>query len=253
MAIVLLMTARGIPCIYYGTEQYLHNDTDGGNDPYNRPMMESWATDTPIYKDVHILSDLRRSNPAIALGSQWTKYVTPQVYCFSRRYRDSYAFVAMNQGEQVTLEKVVTDLPDGEYTCLLTRKQFHIKDGHVEQLTLKTKEIIVLSYIGQSVQEKTIVRVQVNGVQTQPGDTVVMLGDCPELGDWDITKACPLEYINANTWFGEVDFNESVGKAINYKYAIWRNNAVPIRENLVRRSWVLPEEGIVKWRDMWSQ
>ena len=38
-ALSFILTARGIPCIYYGTEQYLHNDTSGGTDPYNRPMM----------------------------------------------------------------------------------------------------------------------------------------------------------------------------------------------------------------------
>lgn len=29
-----LLTCRGIPIIYYGDEQYLHNDTNGGTDPY---------------------------------------------------------------------------------------------------------------------------------------------------------------------------------------------------------------------------
>ena len=48
------MTTRGIPCIYYGTEQYLHDDTEGGNDPYNRPMMEKWDTESPIYRDVRL-------------------------------------------------------------------------------------------------------------------------------------------------------------------------------------------------------
>src|SRR6476469_5530503 len=56
LAICLMMTTRGIPCIYYGTEQYLHDDTEGGNDPYNRPMMEKWDTDSPIYRDVRLLS-----------------------------------------------------------------------------------------------------------------------------------------------------------------------------------------------------
>ena len=135
LAIDLLSTVRGIPCVYYGTEQYLHNDTDGGNDPYNRPMMELWAIDTPIYRDIQILSHLRRSNPAVALGSQWTRYVTPQVYCFSRHYRDSHAFIAINQGEQMTIENVSTGLPDGDYICLLARRRFHIQDGHLNHST----------------------------------------------------------------------------------------------------------------------
>ncbi|MGB5899268.1 MAG: alpha-amylase family glycosyl hydrolase, partial [Geitlerinemataceae cyanobacterium] len=99
MAIVLIMTSRGIPCIFYGTEQYLHDDTNadgnpyGNNDPYNRPMMDKWDTDTAIYQDMRLLSGLRRLNPAVSMGSQWQKYLTPDVYCYVRRYRDSIVFV----------------------------------------------------------------------------------------------------------------------------------------------------------------
>lgn len=95
LAVVLLMTSRGIPCLFYGTEQYLHNDTNGdsnpygNNDPYNRPMMVNWDTNTPLYREIRLLSGLRRLNPAVSLGSQWQKYLTPDVYCYSRRYRDS--------------------------------------------------------------------------------------------------------------------------------------------------------------------
>jgi cyclomaltodextrin glucanotransferase len=56
VAIALIMTSRGIPCIYYGTEQYLHDDTNGGNDPYNRPMMENWDTETEIYRSIRRLT-----------------------------------------------------------------------------------------------------------------------------------------------------------------------------------------------------
>jgi cyclomaltodextrin glucanotransferase len=71
--------------------------------------------------------------------------------------------------------------------------------------------VLVLSVIGQKVQGQTVVRVQLNGVQTQPGQRVVIIGDCPELGNWDLAKALPPEYVNASTWFGEVAFNESAG------------------------------------------
>ena len=38
-ALILLFCLRGVPCIFYGTEQYLVNQTEGGGDPYNIPMM----------------------------------------------------------------------------------------------------------------------------------------------------------------------------------------------------------------------
>ncbi|HEY9872435.1 MAG TPA: alpha-amylase family glycosyl hydrolase, partial [Candidatus Obscuribacterales bacterium] len=129
VAIALIMTSRGIPCIYYGTEQYLHDDTNGGNDPYNRPMMVNWDTESILYRDIRLLSGLRRLNPAVAMGSQWQKYLTPDVYCYVRRYRDSLLFVAMNRGEAVKLEAVETELPNGEHTDVLTRRKFEVTDG----------------------------------------------------------------------------------------------------------------------------
>ncbi|MBD0339844.1 MAG: alpha-glucosidase C-terminal domain-containing protein [Microcoleus sp. Co-bin12] len=252
VAICLIMTTRGIPCIYYGTEQYLHDDTEGGNDPYNRPMMEKWDTDSPIYRDVRLLSGLRRLNPAISMGSQWQKYLTPDVYCYVRRYRDSVVFVALNRGNSVTLEEVDTELPDGEHTEVLSRRKFEVKDGKLYNLELGSREVMIFSRVGERVKGKTIVRAQLNNVQTQPGERIVVIGDCPELGNWDIGKGFPLEYINTNTWFGEIPFNESAGKLISYKYALLREGQSPLRENLVCRRWVLVSEGTVKWRDKWA-
>ncbi|MBD2776333.1 alpha-amylase family glycosyl hydrolase [Iningainema tapete] len=252
VAIAFIMTCRGIPCIYYGTEQYLHNDTNGGDDPYNRPMMEKWDTDAQIYRDIRLLSGLRRLNPAVSMGSHWQKYLTPDIYCYVRRYRDSVLFVAMNRGETVTLETVATDLPDGEHTDVLSRRKFEVKDGNLYNLELGTRDVIVLSHVGERVKAQTIVRAQLNNVQTQPGEIVAVIGDCPELGNWDISKAYRLEYINTNTWFGEIPFNESAGKLIAYKYVLLREGTSPLRENLVCRRWVIASEGTVKWRDKWA-
>jgi cyclomaltodextrin glucanotransferase len=252
IAIALIMTCRGIPCIYYGTEQYLHDDTNGGDDPYNRPMMSQWDTDTPLYRDIRLLSGLRRLNPAVSMGGQWQRYLTPNVYCYIRRYRDSVCFVAMNRGEASQVPEVMTDLPDGEHTCILTRRKFEVVDGKLINLELETRDVIVLSHVGERVKGQTIVRAQLNGVQTKLGERIAIIGDCPELGNWDIAKAYPLEYINTNTWFGEIPFDESAGKLINYKYVLLREGQSPLRENIVSRRWVIASEGTVKWRDTWS-
>lgn len=251
VAIALIMTCRGIPCIYYGTEQYLHDDTDGGDDPYNRPMMQSWDTDTEIYRNLRLLSGLRRLNPAVAMGGHWQMYATPDVYCYARKYRDSICFVALNRGEAATLEEVQTDLPDGEHTCILTRRKFEVVEGKIHDLQLEARDAIVISHVGERIKGQTIVRAQLNGVHTQPGETIVIVGDCPELGNWDISNAFPMEYINNSTWFAEIPFDESVGKLITYKYALWREGQSPLRENVVPRRWFVASEGTVKWRDTW--
>ena len=252
LAVILIMTSRGIPCLYYGTEQYLHNDTNGGDDPYNRPMMERWDTGTQIYQDLQLFSKLRRLNPAVSLGSQIQKYLTSEVYAYVRRYRDSRCFVALNKGVATTIDIPATDLEDGEYRCMLTHRQFDVSQGSLIGLQLAEKEAIVLSYIGERVKGQVIVRVQLNGIKTNPGETVVIIGDCPELGHWEISRAYALEYINANTWFGEIAFNETAGKPIAYKYALWREQQPALYENLVCRRWILANQGTIKWRDDWA-
>ncbi len=254
LAVDLILTSRGIPCIYYGTEQYLHNDTDGGNDPYNRPMMEQWGLDTPMAHDVRRLARLRRVNPAIQVGGQWPMLVSPDVYCYLRRYRDSRCLVVLNRGAAVTLPEVPADLPNGIHKCILSGTAVEVNDKKLVDLPLGPKQALVLSIIGARVTGQTVVRVQLNGVQTQPGQRVVISGDCSELGNWDLAQAVPLEFVNANTWFGEVAFNESAGRLVHYKYAVVpESGQVPHRrENCTARGRVVASEGLAKWRDSWE-
>lgn len=252
VAIALIMTCRGIPCIYYGTEQYLHDDTNGGDDPYNRPMMTNWDPESEVYRTIRLLSGLRRLNPAVAMGGHWQQYITPDVYCYARKYRDSVCFVALNRGVATTLPEVTTSLPDGEHTCILTRRKFEVVDGKIRDLHLEDRDALVLSHVGDRVKAQTIVRAQLNGVHTQPGETIAVTGDCPELGNWDISKAFPLEYVNSSTWFGEIPFDESAGSLITYKYVLLREGTSPLRENIVPRRWFVASEGTVKWRDTWA-
>jgi len=252
LAVILIMTCRGIPCITYGTEQYLHNNINGGELPYNRPMMVTWDRTTQLYQNLQLLSKLRRVNPAVSFGSHIAKYISPNVYCYLRRYRDSRCLVIMNKSEgQAILSLEHTDLQDGEYHCLITNRQFVVKDGKIQRLELSPKQAIILSYAGEHIQGKTVVRVQVNGIATKLGETVAVVGNCPELGSWNPSTAYQLEYVNQNTWFGEIPFNESAGKSILYKYILLRPNSTPMRENLVSRRWTLPEYGILKWCDSW--
>lgn len=80
---------------------------------------------------------------------------------------------------------------------------------------------------------------------------IAIVGVCPELDNWDISKAYPMEYINSNTWFAEIPFDESAGQLITYRYVMLREGQAPLRENIVPRRWVIANEGTVKWRDTW--
>jgi glycosidase len=67
VALALLLTMDGIPCLYYGTEQ----DFSGGNDPANREDMwhTGFATDGDTFKWVKQLIDLRKKQAPLRRGN----------------------------------------------------------------------------------------------------------------------------------------------------------------------------------------
>jgi glycosidase len=121
-ALAFILTSRGIPCIYYGTEQYLHNDTSGGSDPYNRPMMPGFSTTTTAYQLVNKLSTLRRNNPAVPYGSMGQRWINNDVYIYERRFFGSTVLVAINKNESssYSVTGLNTALPAGNYSDYLT-------------------------------------------------------------------------------------------------------------------------------------
>jgi glycosidase len=114
-ALAFILTNRGIPCIYYGTEQYLHDDTSGGGDPYNRPMMNSFSTSTTAYSLINQLSSLRKNNPAIAYGSMTQRWLNNDVYIYERKFFNNVVLVAINKNETTSysIGGLYTSLPAG--------------------------------------------------------------------------------------------------------------------------------------------
>ena len=74
LALTLLMTEQGVPCVYYGTEQGFA----GGNDPQNREDLwtTGYATDGALFKHTARLARLRRGYPALTKGDQKVVYST---------------------------------------------------------------------------------------------------------------------------------------------------------------------------------
>ncbi len=121
-ALAFTLTSRGIPCIYYGTEQYLHNDTNGGGDPYNRPMMPGFGTTTTAYQLISQLSTLRHNNPAVPYGSMGQRWINNDVYIFERKFFGSVALVAINKNDtsSYSISGLSTALPVGTYNDYLS-------------------------------------------------------------------------------------------------------------------------------------
>lgn len=121
-AAYLMMTCRGIPCLYYGTEQLLHNETRSewgiGADPYNRQMMSSFDTGGDFFGSIGRLAELRKRNPALGRGPQKTLFVNDECYIFSRTLGKNLVLTAVNKGSTQS-HMISVDLPDGLYESII--------------------------------------------------------------------------------------------------------------------------------------
>jgi glycosidase len=116
MALAVLLTSRGVPTIYYGTEQYLTGD----GDPNNRKKMNSFDTNTRAYGVIRDLSAIRQSNPALAYGDTEERWMNSDVYIYERQFGNNVVLVAINRGfGDYTITGLNTALPAGTYSDVL--------------------------------------------------------------------------------------------------------------------------------------
>jgi glycosidase len=111
VALAFLYTSRGIPCLYYGTEQAFN----GGNDPYDREDMfagqfkdsglagvDSFNLTHPLFQLVAKLNNFRRLYPALTLGTQVNQGNNPGgpgLFAYSRRLGTQEVFVVFNSAD----------------------------------------------------------------------------------------------------------------------------------------------------------
>jgi hypothetical protein len=155
-ALAFLLTCRGVPVIYYGTEQYLHNDTNHGNDPFNRPWMGSYDTTSTAYKLISKLAALRKSNAAVPYGTISQRWINNDVYIYERVFAGNVVLVAINKNDSsaTSISGLLTALPAGTYgdylSALLGGFSIKVKNGGgnnpVSDFSLPAHTVAVWSY-----------------------------------------------------------------------------------------------------------
>jgi cyclomaltodextrin glucanotransferase len=115
-ALNFYFTARGIPCVYYGTEA----EMPGGDEPDNRRFFGADAIkkseSDPVYAHLKKLNALRRASQALQKGRQSPLYAAHDQYAFRRDYGWQSAYVFLNKAGAPAA--VPADLPPGNYTEL---------------------------------------------------------------------------------------------------------------------------------------
>lgn len=149
-AIAALMTCRGIPNIYYGTEQYLSAADSGAGRIYMGAVSNfGETTATQLIKK---LSDLRQENDALAYGMTVVLYSSADVVVYSRQFYSKQVVVAINRqpDQSSTVPALATSLPNGTYADvlggLLYGESATVSGGNIQSFTLGGGEVCVWSY-----------------------------------------------------------------------------------------------------------
>lgn len=151
-ALAILMTSRGIPNIYYGTEQYVYGQD--GSENGGRVFMQtdtSFNTNTRAYRIIQKLSALRQQNDALAYGLTTILYSTADVLVFSRKFYDKEVVVAINRSpfNSYTIPALSTTLPAGTYSDVLTGEldggSSIVSSGLLQSFVLSQQEVNVWS------------------------------------------------------------------------------------------------------------
>lgn len=120
LAVVLLFTWPGVPCIYYGDEVGL----DGKNDPFCRKPFP-WQVekqDTALFALYQRMIALRKKSQALRHGGCQVLYAEDNVVVFVRVLNQQRVLVAINRGE--ACEVVLPASP------FLNAVQWQCKEGH---------------------------------------------------------------------------------------------------------------------------
>lgn len=124
-------TARGIPCIYYGTEVQMQ----GGNDPDNRRVLGRdgivRARGDRVFGQLKFLNALRKASPALQKGVQRKLLGERDVYAFRRDFEGDTAVVCLNKGA-LDMMLPVGGIPDGPYRELVTGQIVAVSGGRTD-------------------------------------------------------------------------------------------------------------------------
>jgi len=154
--LVALLTSRGTPVIYYGTEDHLKGKgTDGNSGRVFMQAESNFATNTPAYNVIQELNQLRKNNDAIGYGSTTILYSDNDTLIEKRQFGNNVVIVAMNRSttNSTTInQNLNSSMPSGTYNDYLSGnlggENMAVNNGIINNgsITLAPKEVDVWQY-----------------------------------------------------------------------------------------------------------
>ena len=149
-ALALLLTARGVPVIYYGTEQADNGNMNGNEIPIankdNRKDLSSFSQTSTIYNWIQRLTTMKANYPALRTGTQREMWTDNNVYAFSRRV-DSTGAEAMT---------VISNSWDNQTRTIPIRAESSLPVGTTLTNLLNTSQTVVIQSGGVTGKQITV-------------------------------------------------------------------------------------------------
>lgn len=148
--LTFLMTSRGVPVIYYGTEQADNGNMNANEVPIankdNRKDLSSFSETGSIYVHIKRLNEIKKAYPSLQVGTQREMWKDTNVYAFSRRVDSTGA-------ETIS---AISDSWDAQTRTIPLRAESTIAVGTVLTNLMNTNESVTVQSGGVTGKQITV-------------------------------------------------------------------------------------------------
>lgn len=255
-ALAYVILARGIPILYYGTEQ----GYAGGDDPANREDLwrSNFNTNSDLYQAIQKLTNARKAAGGLAGNDHVHLYVADTAYAWSRAGGNLVVLTTNSGGSSSPQHCFNTQRANGRWTNVYGNGATVTADGNGNICVTATNGDPVVLVAGANTGTPTTLSqsagpaptgcsstVSVSFTQrvvTVPGDTIRITGNTAQLGNWTPTQGLALSaasYTSSNPiWTITVPL--AAGSSIQYKFVKISSGGTVTWESDPNRSYTAP-------------
>lgn len=264
-ALAFVILSRGIPILYYGTEQ----GYSGGADPANREDLwrSSFNTNSDLYQAIKKLTGARKSAGGLAGNDHVHLYVTDTAYAWSRA-GGNLVVLTTNAGSSSNAQHCFsTQKANGVWTNVYGDGAKVTADGNgqicvnvsggnpvvlvvaasgattASTTTATPTTLVTSSAQATSTSCPTSVSVKfTESIVTVFGDTIKLAGNTTQLGSWNATNAPALSasaYTSTNPIW-QITLNMAPGSTVQYKFVKVASGGAVSWESDPNRAYTVP-------------
>ncbi|KAJ4320285.1 hypothetical protein N0V94_003462 [Neodidymelliopsis sp. IMI 364377] len=260
-ALAFVILSRGIPILYYGTEQ----GYAGGADPANREDLwrSNFNTNSNLYQAIAKLNAARKSAGGLAGNDHTHLYVADTAYAWSRA-GGNLIVLTTNAGSSSNAQHCFnTQRANGRWTNFYGNGATVTSDGNGQACVnvVSGDPIVLLATTASPTSSSTTSRTSTTllsqagtacptaisvsfteRVVTTVGDTIKIAGNTAQLGNWNAASApalSALQYTSSNpVW--TITLKMTPGQAVQYKFVKVSSSGALTWESDPNRAYTVP-------------